>query len=80
MHLTCHLLISAIGSKVKIPSFAGLNKDEFNQIRVNEHYETSLRNVFAAGDGVTGPKTVIHALAGGKIAAEKILERLQHDV
>lgn len=74
--LNANLFVSAIGSKVKALNFKGLLKDEFNQIIVDEQYETTLKNVFAAGDGVTGPKTVIHALAAGNLAAKHILERL----
>jgi len=44
---------------------------------IDENYETNIAGVFAAGDVVTGPKTVIHALAAGKLAAEKIIERYQ---
>jgi thioredoxin reductase len=34
--------------------------------------ETSMQGVFAAGDAVTGPATVIEAILGGKRAAESI--------
>ena len=39
--------------------------------------ETSLRGVFAGGDAVTGPATVIEAIRGGKHAAESIDKYLQ---
>lgn len=74
--LPCDLFVMAIGSKVRPVQFSGLEIDEKEQIIVNENYETTLKGVFAAGDGVTGTKTVIHALSGGKLAAEKILEAL----
>jgi NADPH-dependent glutamate synthase beta subunit-like oxidoreductase len=43
-----------------------------NFIDVDETYQTSIAGVFAAGDIVTGAKTVIEAIAAGHRAAEKI--------
>ena len=77
--LPCDLFVMAIGSKVRPVQFSGLEIDEKEQIIVNENYETTLKGVYAAGDGVTGTKTVIHALSGGKLAAEKILEALDSE-
>lgn len=42
-----------------------------------ETFATSLDGVFAGGDVVTGPNTVIDAMAAGKIAAEMIDKYLQ---
>jgi NADPH-dependent glutamate synthase beta subunit-like oxidoreductase len=39
--------------------------------------ETSLKGVFAGGDVVTGPATVIEAIAAGKRAAESIKKYLK---
>ena len=75
--LDVDLMVLAIGSSVKRLNFEGLALDGQGRILVDEHYETNIPGVFAAGDVVTGPKTVIHALAAGKIAAEKIIERYQ---
>lgn len=77
--LKTNMFVMAIGSKVKALHFDHLQKNTQDQILVNEQYETSIANVFAAGDGVTGPKTVIHALASGKLAAQSILERLKYE-
>lgn len=74
--INCDLFVMAIGSKVRPVQFEGLDIDDKDQIIVNENYETSLKGVYAAGDGVTGTKTVIHALSGGKLAAQKICEAL----
>lgn len=74
--IPCDLFVMAIGSKVRPVQFEGLKIDDKDQIMVDENYQTSLKNVFAAGDGVTGTKTVIHALSGGKRAAQKMIEVL----
>jgi NADPH-dependent glutamate synthase beta subunit-like oxidoreductase len=53
--------------------------DESNKILVNDKQETSVPFVFAAGDAVTGPKTVVHALSSGKRAAKAIIAALSHE-
>jgi heterodisulfide reductase subunit A len=67
--LTCDAVIPAIGQKVdldwavKVP---GLQLTSRNTIKVNyETMQTSLPHVFAAGDAVTGPATVVEAIAAG---------------
>jgi thioredoxin reductase len=47
----------------------GCERDEEGLIVVDEHYHTSVRNVFAAGDIVPGPHLAIAAAADGAIAA-----------
>ena len=39
-------------------------------------YRTNVEGIFAAGDIVNGGKTVVHAVAAGKEAAESIDEYL----
>lgn len=45
-------------------------------IEVDERGETSIQNVYAGGDAVTGAATVIKAMGAGKLAAKSIIERL----
>ncbi|MBT4191689.1 MAG: FAD-dependent oxidoreductase [Candidatus Diapherotrites archaeon] len=45
-------------------------------IEVNTNNQTKLKNVFAAGDCVHGPKTVIDAIAAGRDAANAMLDYL----
>ena len=47
----------------------GCARDEEGLIVVDEHYHTSVRNVFAAGDIVPGPHLAVAAAADGTIAA-----------
>ncbi|MCP4665850.1 MAG: FAD-dependent oxidoreductase [Deltaproteobacteria bacterium] len=69
-------VISAIGQLVEISSFEGEKTPELSKnhlIAVNpETMETSMPGVFAGGDVVTGPSTVVEAVAAGKKAAESI--------
>lgn len=69
-------VIAAIGQKVDyqcLSHMEELDLTAWGTIRVNDKTgESSVQGVFAAGDAVTGPATVIEAIAGGRRAAESI--------
>jgi len=69
-------VISAIGQKVDnvcMSSLPDLDWTRRGTINVNMScMETNLEGIFAAGDAVTGPATVVEAIGGGKKAAEAI--------
>ncbi len=69
-------VISAIGQYVNdsgLEAFDEINWTKRGTIEVNHaSMETSMPGVFAAGDAVSGPATVIEAIGGGKRAAEAI--------
>jgi len=69
-------VVSAIGQRVDqkgLESIAGLNWTRRNTIHANRaSMETSMEGVFAAGDAVLGPATVVEAIGGGKKAADAI--------
>ena len=72
----CDAVIPAIGQKIDV-SWAtqapGLELTTRNTIKVNPAtMQTSLPNVFGAGDAVTGPATVIEAVAAGHKAVAAI--------
>ena len=54
-----------------------IDTDKWGGIIVNENGETSKRGVFAGGDVVTGPETVVAAMKAGKTAAKAIAEFLE---
>ena len=54
----------------------GCRRDDDGQIIVDEHYHTSVPNVFAAGDIVPGPQLAIAAAADGAVAALAIHKSL----
>ena len=54
----------------------GLEVSSRGGILIKENGETSLKNVFAGGDAVTGAATVISAMGAGKLAAKGIDEAL----
>jgi NADPH-dependent glutamate synthase beta subunit-like oxidoreductase/ferredoxin len=69
-------VISAVGQRIDhviMSDLPDLKWTRWNTIEYNPvTMETSLPGLFAAGDAVSGPKTVIEAIAGGKRAAETI--------
>ncbi len=72
--ISLETLIAAIGEYPDL-SFKGaetkLEITERGTIKVDpETYQTSIKGVFAGGDAVTGPATVIQAMGTGKVVAE----------
>jgi 2-oxoacid:acceptor oxidoreductase delta subunit (pyruvate/2-ketoisovalerate family) len=66
-------IIKAIGESVEFDSLpANIAKTGWG-IKATEWGETNMPGVYTAGDCVTGPKTVVDAIAGGRKAAEKII-------
>jgi heterodisulfide reductase subunit A len=67
--IACDAVIPAIGQKIDVSWTAAapdLKLTSKNTFRVNPHtLQTSVPYVFAAGDAVTGPATVIEAVAAG---------------
>ncbi|KUG28587.1 nadph-dependent glutamate synthase beta chain [hydrocarbon metagenome] len=62
---------------VLLNATAGLERNRRGYVVVNEETgETSLENVFAGGDIVTGSATVILAMGAGRRAAKEIARRL----
>lgn len=71
-------IIEAIGQE---PDLSGFDTNEFkitkwNTFKVNEKFFTSIPQVLAGGDCVTGSKSVVEAVAHGKIIADQIQEFL----
>lgn len=60
-------VIAAIGQKTIAPEGSKTNK--WGDIEINEENGYMADNVFAAGDCVTGPATVVEAVAAGRNAA-----------
>lgn len=71
--IECDTLIPAIGQKTDLSwadALPGLEITKYNRIKVDPStLQTSLEDVFAGGDMVTGPASVIEAIAQGRRAA-----------
>lgn len=76
-------VIAAIGQKPDIrnyPGFGNLELSKKETIKVRLHtQQTSIDDVFAGGDAVTGPATVVQAIGAGKRAAKAIHAYLRRD-
>lgn len=73
-------LIIAIGQTIDTKYLPDIITGEKNEIIIDpQTYITSSDKIFAAGDAVNGPKTVVEAIAGARKAAQKILKYLGVD-
>jgi NADPH-dependent glutamate synthase beta subunit-like oxidoreductase len=72
-------LIAAIGQRTAVPEGFGVETGRANVIKVDDSMQTSKPGVFSAGDCVSGPLTVIAAIAGGRQAASAIDKYLGGD-
>jgi len=59
---------------------APLKTNKTGCIEINEKHQTVISNVFAAGDCVHGPKTVIQAIDSGRKAAQAIIKFLDKKI
>lgn len=80
-YLDVDCVVAAIGQTIDaggLLSSQSLKQSKRNTIMVNTvTMETSMPGVFAAGDVVSGPATVVEAIGGGKKAADAIDRYLQ---
>jgi len=72
-------VIPAIGQKIDKDTLDHLGiETQWNLLKADEAtMQTSIEKVFAGGDAVTGPRTVIEAVAAGKRAAESMARFLK---
>lgn len=78
--LACDMLVSAVGQQVDanvLKPEEGIELDRWDCIKVDpDTLETTRRGVFAGGDCVLGPLTLVNALDHGERAAASIREYL----
>ena len=66
--------ISQVPRGKLVRTTSGLMAGDNGLLIVDENYMTTKKGVFAAGDVVTGAKTVVHAVDGAKKAAEAMMK------
>ena len=71
-NISADLVILAISSGVDNNLTTNLNTNKYSCIEVNEKLQTSIDNVFAGGDCVSGPSFVVTAMKDGIKAANEI--------
>lgn len=76
VYVPCDYVVIAIGSSVeKLDDM--IERDRRNRIVINEANQTSADGIYAGGDAVNGPLTVVHAMRQGREAAESILRQFE---
>jgi len=79
--INADLIIPAISQEPDmewLPEGHGLELSKWNSFVINEEtMETNQPGIFAGGDSVTGPQTVIEAIAAGHQAARSIVQYLK---
>ncbi len=65
-------LLVAIGQRPEVPSEFQVDIDRGNAIKVDADMKTSRKGIFSGGDCVSGPASVIEAIAGARKAAQAI--------
>ncbi len=80
--MTCDLVIAAIGQQVErniLKPGEGIELDRWNCVVVDpDTLETTRKGVFAGGDCVLGPLTLVNALDHGERAAASIRDYVMH--
>ena len=77
-YIECDQVIMALGTSpnpIIKNSFPLLFTEKWGGISVKEDLQTSIINVYAGGDAVSGAATVILAMGAGKKAAKSIIEK-----
>jgi glutamate synthase (NADPH) small chain len=77
------MVIMAIGTRANpifTKSTSGLKLNKWGYIETNEHLQSSISNVFAGGDIVTGAATVISAMGQGREAAKAMHKYIQGEL
>ncbi len=78
MRIPCDIVVVAIGQGIETRAFeeAGVSVKRGTITAMSDSEIKEIPGVFAGGDCVTGPATVIRAIAAGKVAAANIDEYL----
>jgi len=81
VRIPCDIVVVAIGQGIETRKFeeSGIPIKRGNLMAMAEGNIPELPGVFAGGDCVTGPATVIRAIAAGKVAAANIDEYLGYN-
>jgi len=79
--MKCDTIINAIGTKVDKSAYErnNIQLNDWGYPEINDKNETSVENVYVAGDGKAGSKTIVKAVADAKLIAIDILHKLELD-
>jgi NADPH-dependent glutamate synthase beta subunit-like oxidoreductase len=77
--LAASCLVFATGQHIDLDESFGLVLGRGNSVVVNVNYETSIPGIFAAGDAVTGTRSIVEAIASVARAASAVDKYLEGD-
>ncbi len=66
----------AIGQAADDSSVNGVRKNAKGYLQVDDRFRTNLKSVYAAGDTMQGPSSVVQAMASGRLVARTVHEDL----
>lgn len=76
--LEAETVVYALGYRTDLPALPDVKTDRKGLIAADvSHGRTSRQKVWAVGDVVTGPKTVVHAMAAGRRVARDVIRSLR---
>lgn len=74
--LVCDKVLVAVGRRANTESLGldsvGIETDDRGRVEVNEHYETTVKGIFAIGDAIPGPMLAHKAEDEGIVAVERM--------
>jgi len=76
--MECDSIINATGTKVDTSGYVRnhIERNDWGFPIINDQNETSIENVYVAGDGKAGARTIVKAIADAKLIAIDILNKL----
>lgn len=79
--MKCDTIINAIGTKVDKAAYErnNITLNSWGYPEINDKNETSVENVYVAGDGKAGAKTIVKAVADAKLIAIDVLNKIGLD-
>ncbi len=72
------MAISSFAEQDIVNTTNGLVSNKWGYIEVDDNNKTTIDGIYAGGDYVTGPKTVVHAMKTGQDVAESIDKYIQN--
>ncbi|ENY64220.1 glutamate synthase beta subunit, putative, partial [Entamoeba histolytica HM-1:IMSS-A] len=74
--IDCDMVIQAISQVVDLGCCPGVELTQYGTLKVDENYKTSINGLYAAGDCITGPKSIVDAVGDAHRASNAIHEYL----
>ncbi|GAB1218915.1 hypothetical protein ENUP19_0009G0021 [Entamoeba nuttalli] len=74
--IDCDMVIQAISQGVETECCKDVELSKWQTLQVNDKFQTNVEGIYASGDCVTGPKSIVHAVGDTYVAVEAMHEYL----